>query len=653
MSFVRIALVLVCTGAALAVATSAGQGATSSTQYDVVRLAAPHGQDRGRWGERLAVAGDLNGDKVNDLFVVALQEDVAGVTNAGKVYAMSGADRSILYEIQSPELQTNAQFGFYISSPGDLDGDGRGDVLIGTDAQDVYVGPGSACGQAEPNGCNEDQGKAWAFSGRTGGLLYALDNPDPQSLARFGSRIGTAGEVTGDGVPDVIVGASNNDVPAGCGSISPTPAGCRVNQGQAYIFNGATGALVRRLELPDADSPAGTCTSGCGSFGISVQSPGDTNGDGVADQLVDAGSYSYYTGSGTPCGAVEPNGCNESQGRMYVFSGADGSMLLRIDDPEPQRSATFGFQDAAPNAPGDVNKDGFADLYGNGFQQNGPSGDASEGQAWIFNGKTGAVLYRLNDPTPEHGGQFAFSLSRTDFNLDGTPDPFVGQSPHHEPGSTGSGGTYIFNGADGSLLRAFELPAGDEQPSTPTNLGPNLGWTDAAPGDLNGDGEPDYMAGAPFTDVNGQQDQGRVYLYMSNVPKATATATPTPTTRPTPPTVVTEVPRVAVRRFTARVNRKRDRTLPYEFTVTGKVTRPAGVSRSAGCVGRISVQTKNGKKTISTRRAKLRSDCTAKRKLKFSLPDRVGNGRLRLTVRFLGNKRLKPARAKQLRVRAG
>ena len=105
------------------------------------------------------------------------------------------------------------------------------------------------------------------------------------------------------------------------------PAGCRKNQGQSYIFNGATGALVRTLNMPVADQSAAPCTSSCGSFGIAVQGPGDTDGDGVADQLVDAGSYSYYTGAGAPCGAPEPNGCNEGQGRMYTFSGATGALL--------------------------------------------------------------------------------------------------------------------------------------------------------------------------------------------------------------------------------------------------------------------------------------------------------------------------------------
>ena len=520
MRLVRLLLVLLLAGTALVFGLASGEGATPSTEYSTTQVSSPDPQPRGRWAERAAAAGDLTGDRVPDIFIASPMYDANGVTDSGRVYVLNGVTRAPIYRIDSPEPQAAAKFGFFIQNVGDENGDRRNDLAVGTDAQDVYTATGTVCGTPEPNGCNEDQGKAWVFSGADGKLLYAIDNPQPQgragNSARFGSRIGRAGDLNGDGKAEIIIGASNNDVPAGCGNTSPLPSGCRINQGQAFIFDGSNGRLFRTLDLPAADaSPAGTCASNCGTFGLAVQSPGDTDGDKVPDQLVNAGSYSFYTGTGGICGTPEPNGCNEGQGREYLFSGKTGALLLRIDSPEPQAGAVFGFQDAAPNSPGDVNGDGSADVYANGFLQNGPTG-AGEGRAWVFNGRTGALLYTLRDPTPEVGGQFGWSLSSVDYNKDRIPDLYVGQSPHHVAGATGSGGTYVFNGRNGSVLKALELPDADKQTSASADLGPNLGWTNAAIGDVNRDAQPDFVAGAPFANVAANQDDGRLYLFLSS-----------------------------------------------------------------------------------------------------------------------------------------
>ena len=546
------------------ISVTGGLGATPGTPYDPLRVESLRPQADGRFAERLARIGDIDGDGVNEILVGVPSETVGDFQDAGRVYLLSGKSRAVIYAIQSPENQRAAQFGFAISVLGDVNGDKKDDFAVGTDAHDVYTGTGTRCETVEPNGCNEEQGRAWVFSGASGDMLYQLDNPNPQPhsergerRARFGSRIGRAGDLNGDGRSEVIVGASHNDIPGGCGSLEPgsppppLPAGCLKDQGQAFIFDGsAAGPAVRAtalrtLEMPDpVPSAPGDPTrpspelcavsegghgpqtgAKCGTFGLAVQGPGDVDGDGITDQLVDAGSYNFYTGSGRPCGEPEPNGCNEGQGRMYLFSGKSGALVSRIDDPVPQPGVSFGFQDAAPGAPGDVTGDGRADLYGNGFDQDGPAG-RFEGRAWVFDGKataeagTGVVRYTLRDPTPEDGGQFGWSLDKTDYNHDPIPDLYVGSSPHDGGGSQ-RGGTYVLDGADGSELKRLELPPGDVDPNDagfPGVLGPNLGWGLAAPGDLNHDGEPDYLAGAPFMNVGGNRDQGRMYAFLSRVP---------------------------------------------------------------------------------------------------------------------------------------
>lgn len=395
-------------------------------------------------------------------------------------------------------------------------------------------------------------------------MLYPLDNPKPQGFARFGSRIGRAGDVgpgpNGDGVPDIIVGASSNDNPAGCGNDPTTgrtltlaaqiPQGCRVNEGEAFIFSGTNGALIRTLNVPASDQAPAPCASSCGNLGLAVQGFGDATGDGVVDQLVNMATFNFDTATNGPCANPAAPTCNRGQGAEYVFDGATGARVRRTDDPAPQAGVFWGFQDAEPLAPGDVNGDGRADYYANGFQQNGPAGASQNtwGRAWVFSGANGAVLYEVKDPTPADGGQFGWSLTKTDYNKDGKPDLYVGQSPHHVPNSPGtqvdqSGGTYVYDGQDGSLLKSLELPPSDAQPGAAGNNGSNLGWGMAAPGDLNGDGEPDYVAGAPFTDVgpaglNCQaptqgcvQDVGReFFFYSNNFPVGVPTGVPVPGT---------------------------------------------------------------------------------------------------------------------------
>ncbi|MEO5679596.1 MAG: VCBS repeat-containing protein [Acidimicrobiales bacterium] len=558
---VVLAVAMALVGGSLAVTFAPVAASTPTTAYVPIRVESPVTPAR-RWGERLVAAslagplggnpvtaGDLNGDGVKDFWTADPFVTVGGDPNQGKVFAVSGKTLQVIYTIAAPVVApaNAAAFGFYISSPGDVNGDGIPDIVSGTDAQNVPVQPGlGGCvfpAAPEPNGCNEKQGQAWVFSGANGSLLYTLNNPTPQgspiSNARFGSRIGRAGDINADGVPDIILGASNQDVcvTAGCtaavtaaqgtagtqanagdlacGDLTAVPAGCGKNQGAAFIFSGTNGALLRTIDIPLSDqvANAGTsCLANCGNLGLAVQSPGDLNADGVPDQLVDASNL-------TVGGMV-------GQGREYLFSGATGGLLAKIDDPVPQAGATFGFQDAAPNSPGDINSDGVPDIYANGFGQDGPSG-AGQGRAWIFDGATtvstgvGQVLVTVDDPSRELGGQFGWSMTTTDYNNDAKADFYVAASPHHVAGATGSGGSYVFNGpasaAAGTavVFKAFELPDADRQTSLPSNLGPNLGWGLASPGDLDGDGNQDYLAGSPFKDVNGVQDAGQIFAFQS------------------------------------------------------------------------------------------------------------------------------------------
>jgi len=133
-----------------------------------------------------------------------------------------------------------------------------------------------------------------------------------------------------------------------------------------------------------------------------------------------------------------------------------------------------------------------------------------------------------------------------------------------------------------------------------------------------------------------------------------AAAVPPP---PPPPTqiVPTTLPRVAIRGITARVSPARDRRAPYRFVVSGAILRPAGVGTSACKGGRVSAQFKTGAgKTISTRRDTLSStSCSYRITVTFQNRRRLGSGRLKVRVRFLGSDRLLPRAAITRTMRAG
>ncbi len=652
---IRLALLAALLVGSFATVPSTSFAATPNTEYEAVALKAPDLGTRARFG-RLKVTGDIDGDGVNDLFASAQNLDVGGVRGAGRVYAISGRTRQVIYKIDSPEPQAGSPFGDFVSAFGDLNGDGVSELGVG--AQSHSAGPD--CGTPEPNACREAQGKAWVYDGKTGNLLYALDNPNPQgntgNVSRFGQFIGQAGDLTGDRRTEIIVAAVRNDNPADCGSVKPVPAGCRVDEGEVFIFNGMTGALIRTLNFPAEDrypDGGGTCPGSCGWFGGSVQSPGDVDGDGVPDQLIGAHSAAYYTGSGSPCGTPEPNGCFEASGRLYLFSGATGKLIRKIDNPFPQSATYFGFQDVAPQSPGDVNGDGHPDLYGMVSQEG-----QFQGEGFVFNGLTGALLYALHLPTAEKGSSF-FAMTKTDYNRDGIPDLFAGDAASGTSPVDQNGGGYIYNGKDGSLLKALRLPEADRQVGVPGNYGPALGLNLGAPGDLNGDGEPDYVAGALFYDEDSTVDAGRIYFFLSKVPSSQPTPTPTLTTTttttppapspgvsptPKPPSPASPTRRRGV--LSARVTPSADLRASFRFVTSGRLTLPSGIAKSIGCKGRVSVQVKQRAVTLSTRRVTLRKDCTYSVRVTFKNARRFRGVRsLKVTARFLGNPRVLRATA--------
>ena len=300
------------------------------------------------FGWSVSAAGDVNGDGMADFIVGATRADPGGRADAGSVYVYSGADGSLLYQRDGGAEYNN--FGHSVSAAGYVNGDGKADFIVGERLAD----PGGRLGA----------GSAYVYSGTDGALLYQRDGGAVDD--NFGTSVSTAGDVNGDGKADFIVGAYHAD-----------PGGTNL-AGSAYIYSGADGSILYQKDggLPGV------------IFGYSVATAGDVNGDGKADFIV--GEY-----------GADPGG-RGGAGSVYVYSGADGSILYQKDGVAANDRLGVSVSTA-----GDVNGDGKADFIVGAFWAN-PGGRADAGSAYVYSGADGSILYQKDGEAV--GDQFGISV---------------------------------------------------------------------------------------------------------------------------------------------------------------------------------------------------------------------------------------------------
>jgi hypothetical protein len=113
--------------------------------------------DGDRFGEAVAVIGDVNHDGYADLLIGAPRNGATG-DYAGRVYLYSGADRTQLDFKSGAAAGDN--FGASVAGAGDVNGDGYVDYIIGAPYHDAVA---------------SDAGRAYVFSGADGALLYTFD----------------------------------------------------------------------------------------------------------------------------------------------------------------------------------------------------------------------------------------------------------------------------------------------------------------------------------------------------------------------------------------------------------------------------------------------------------------------------------------------
>jgi hypothetical protein len=217
-------------------------------------LASPNQTVGGYFGVSVSSVYDVNGDGIDDIVVGAPGDPPSGPVAAGRAYIFSGVDGSLLQTLASSNPEPLGNFGISVSGVPDIDGDGRGDVIVGAS-------------QESSSGGHDFAGRAYLISGATGQVIHVLESPNAQDFSSFGEASAGVADIDGDGWGDVVIGARDEN-----------PGGSPSNSGRAYVFSGATGALIRELVSPNAEA--------FGQFGYAVAGLQDASCDRRGDVVV-------------------------------------------------------------------------------------------------------------------------------------------------------------------------------------------------------------------------------------------------------------------------------------------------------------------------------------------------------------------------------
>ena len=366
---------------------NAGSVYVISLKYVQVLYRLDGKQNDDQFGRALAAIGDLDGDKVADFAVGAPLGDVEGFTDAGYIGIYSGIDGK---QLDYYTGTTNGfRLGHSLAGPGDLDSDGIPDYALGTPF-------------ASHDGKDDSGLVIIALSGNSPVDRQLLTIYGEAAGDYFGWTIAGIGDVNGDQVADIAVGAPG------------VKSSGEINIGRVYVLSGNDGAILYRI---DGREPGE-------QFGYSITGTGDINGDLSADLVVGAPEVDL-NGKSHP---LLPGSYTTSAGSAYVFSGKDGSLIFKLEGSPP--GFAFGFSVAS----GDVNGDSLSDII-----VGDPSAMQNHGSVYIFSGRDGKSLdVFTNNPVKKEAIGFSLN-SGNDLNGDGCADVIVGASnaPNIEGKPTG------------------------------------------------------------------------------------------------------------------------------------------------------------------------------------------------------------------------
>jgi len=452
-------------------------------------------------GQSAVAAGDVNGDGLGDLLIGSPDHSEYQI-EGGKAYLVLGREDGAAWSEDLGDAHAifigddvaYGQVGYSVSSAGDVDGDGLSDVLIGAPGDDDAF-PATA-------------GSAYLLFGSAlgAGGVFPLSEAAVTILGEelydyFGNSVAGAGDVDGDGLADLLIGAPGSDADED-------------QAGRSYLFLGSSvmAWLSAGPSAPLDASDADLVISGSDEYsesGWAVDGAGDVDGDGLADVLI-----------GAPADYVD-----DEYGKAYLILGATsmprlgGGMSLSEADVAliGQQGATAGNSLATA---GDVNGDGLSDIL-IGAEEDATAHHRGGATYLVFGRTTGFPAdYDLLSADVVLLGENMFDYSGTsvssagDVDGDGLDDVVIGANGNDDVGSR-TGKTYLFYGSDLLAGGTFSL---SEAGAAFVGEGhyDRSGTSVATAGDVNGDGLSAMLIGADQDDSDlPDSNPGRTYLVHS------------------------------------------------------------------------------------------------------------------------------------------
>lgn len=478
---------------------------------------------------------DSDGNNVYDI-VVTVSDSTETVEQPVQitvtdVYELTNIDLTTLSAEQGLIIQgamENHSTGISVSSAGDINADGFDDIVIG--APRTFTPPGGVAyvvfGAADNLGVDVNGRQTLDLANLSSTDGFVIRGGDAGD--RIGDSVSNVGDVNGDTIDDLIIGAPFGDLGG-------------FNAGEAYVIFGSNNSFglnvngQQVIDLATLSPNAGFIIQGeqfSTSIGSFVSGKGDVNGDGIADIII-----------GAPQGRINSNFVT---GGVYIVFGSTGVFGTETNGRRIIDLTTFTAEEGfsilgselnsqigiSVSSSGDVNSDGISDIIIGASTAN--KNALVAGKAYVVFGSmnilgvntTGRQILDLASLSPTEGFaipgvEFASLTGQSvstgaDINADGFDDILIG-APSADSFGVNSGETYvvfgntnnfgdIVNGQQELDLSALSMNEGFVIQSNQSM--DTMGASVSSAGDINADGFDDIIIGAPgdvFT-------EGKVYI---------------------------------------------------------------------------------------------------------------------------------------------